>query len=239
VLADRLTRAGVGIKGQLVRLPRDEVNLDEAKRVAETRTPIAEVFHRSNKRSLNLAADCLLLRAGDGTWAGSAEAMHATLVERFGLDGEKLTVRDGSGLSRQNRVSARNLAILLEELAYRPDGRDVLLSLPRSGVDGSLRKRLKGPARGRVAAKTGTIAGAASLSGYVLDGENRVAMAFSILVNRPRTGIWRARAMADGLCRIMVEHLDDQARAARIADTAEAVKPEESVEASTSADSRY
>jgi len=170
VLADRLARAGVRIAGRIRTDPRARPPADGAEPVARVRTPLAVVLRRANKRSLNLAAECMFLRAGDGAWAGSAEVVTKTLMATFGLADEGLTVRDGSGLSRRNRVTPASLAKLLAALAGRKDAGAVVASLPISGIDGTLRNRLDDEVcRGRVRAKTGSLAGVSALAGYVCD----------------------------------------------------------------------
>ena len=86
----------------------------------------------------------------------------------------------------------------------------ILESLPFSGIDGGLRKRMKSPPyRGRAAAKTGYVDGVSCLSGYVLDGESRPAIAFSVLVNNVPLGkARRAKRLQDELCKLMVDSID-------------------------------
>jgi len=150
-----------------------------AQRLAQTKSPLRTVLIRANKRSLNLAAECLLLRCGDGTWAGSAAAR------------------------------------VLAEMTRRPGWEVFLASLPVAGTDGTLKRRmLDPPVRGRVAAKTGYIAQASCLSGYVLDGRGRPAIAFSILT-RPKPGkAWLAKQLQDTVCLELVRWLDESAVAA-------------------------
>ncbi|RKY23747.1 MAG: hypothetical protein DRP83_08735, partial [Planctomycetota bacterium] len=121
VLADRLARAGAAVKGGLRKLDAGRVDLAEATVLCDTRTGIFEVIRRANKRSLNLAAECLLLRAGDGTWPGSGDLMHKTLVEKFGLASGELVISDGGGLSRANKGSPRNVTKLLQAMTTGPD----------------------------------------------------------------------------------------------------------------------
>lgn len=206
VLADRLQQGGVRIAGRLRVLPAGQVSLDSARLLAKMETPLAAVMSRSNKRSLNLAAECMMLRAGDGTWTGSARQMRETLIERFALDAQTLAVHDGSGLSRENRVSSQGLVKLLEALLRLEGGEMFLDSLPRSGVDGSLHRRLReAPYRGRVAAKTGNITGVSTLSGYILDAggdEKKPVLAFSILANDLRgRAAGLAKPFQDQICR--------------------------------------
>ncbi|MBN1943330.1 MAG: D-alanyl-D-alanine carboxypeptidase/D-alanyl-D-alanine-endopeptidase [Phycisphaerae bacterium] len=209
VLAGRLAQAGVRVGGQLRILPADRVNLAGARLLAKSESTLRDVLHRANKRSLNLAAECMLLRAGDGAWAGSARQMHDVLVERFGLDARTLAIHDGSGLAEDNRVTSGDLAKLLAALSNGPWAEMFLASLPRSGVDGSLKRRLREePYRGRIAAKTGTLAGVRTLSGYVLDAgdDKKPVIAFSILANDLSSraqGL--AKSLQDQLCRELVD----------------------------------
>lgn len=217
VFAGRCLKAGISLRGRVRKADPAKLDLSRATPLArpatllaQTRTSLAKVMMRANKRSLNLAAECLFLRAGDGTWAGSAAKMRRTLVERFDLDGSQLVVRDGGGLSKLNRVSPRVVCRILGKLAVGPGAGQWLASLPRSGTDGSLARRLgRRPYAGRILAKTGHVTGASCLSGYVLDDDWRVALAFSVLVGRVKSGqSWRANDLQDAICRRLVKYLD-------------------------------
>ena len=205
VLADRIEKAGVKFAGRVRKT--DGVELKGAVELCRTRTPLATVLERANKRSLNMAAECLLLRAGDGTWDGSIRAMTKVLTGTFNLSPDGLVVRDGSGLSSGNRASAGNVARLLAALAKRKDFAAIRLSLPVSGRDGTLRRRLADKlCRGRVRAKTGTLSGATGLSGYVEDADGRAVAAFSILVNGGRNA--PAKSLQNRICRMLVKFVD-------------------------------
>ncbi len=83
-----------------------------------------------------------------------------------------------------------------------------LASLPRNGEDGSLRHRLRQEAyRSRIAAKTGTIAGVSTLSGYVLDAEGKPILAFAILGNDLRN-LGQARQLQDQICLELLQAVD-------------------------------
>jgi len=209
VFAARLRRAGVALAGG-VRVIEDLPGGPAGRTaLARTRTPLPTALARANKRSLNMAAECLFLRAGDGAWSGSARIMSQTLAEHFGLKAAGLVVRDGGGLSRKNRVTAGGLTKVLVALAKRKDAAVFLASLPVAGVDGTLRRRMtKGPCRGRIRAKTGYIAGVSCLSGYALDPAGKPAMAFAILVNNLRGGSHPAKKLQDDLCRLLVDSLN-------------------------------
>jgi D-alanyl-D-alanine carboxypeptidase/D-alanyl-D-alanine-endopeptidase (penicillin-binding protein 4) len=151
--------------------------------------PLSEVVRRLNKSSNNFMAEQLLKALGaatagpPGSWASGLSAVEGFLAS-FGLPRGSYVMKNGSGLNDANRFSARQTARLLAELWRRfPVSAEFLASLPLSGKDGTIRWRLEGPeTAGRVRAKTGTLDGVNSLSGYLetVDGER---LAFAILVN--------------------------------------------------------
>ena len=212
VFADRLERVGVNLQGRVRTVTLDACRRPGAQLLSRTTAPLTTVLARANKRSLNLAAECVLLRSGDGTWAGSAAAMEKVLIESFGLSPGAVIVRDGSGLSAKNRVSPAAMTRVLSEMVRRPDSAVLLASLPIAGTDGTLQRRMaQPPVRGRVAAKTGYIAGASCLSGYALDTRGRPAIAFSILT-RPKPGkAWQAKRLQDAICLELVRWVDENA----------------------------
>jgi D-alanyl-D-alanine carboxypeptidase/D-alanyl-D-alanine-endopeptidase (penicillin-binding protein 4) len=209
VLADRLARKNVTITRKL-HVINGMWEPPTGPPLIETRTPIGLVVARANKRSLNLAAECLLLRAGGGSWPTATATMTQSLCEAFGLDETGLSVHDGSGLSRDNRLTAANMTTLLRGVMSRPWCKAYIESLSRNGVDGTLRRRLKkAPYLGRIVAKTGYIAGSVCLSGYVLDRQRRPAVIFSILINQARS-VGSAKTLQDRICATLVDALDNQ-----------------------------
>jgi len=213
VLAGRLVKAGIDFHGQVRKVKLADLDMAGARLLARTATPLSDVLRRCNKRSLNMAAECMFLRAGDGTWAGSAARMRETLIKEFGLPPDEIAVCDGSGLSKGNRISPRAYCMVLSQMVLRDGAEQFLKSLPRSGTDGSLDDRLADkPYAGRVLAKTGYVSGANCLSGYVLEQDYRVALAFSVLVRSVEPGkSWAANALQDTICRDLVGYLDDEA----------------------------
>jgi D-alanyl-D-alanine carboxypeptidase/D-alanyl-D-alanine-endopeptidase (penicillin-binding protein 4) len=118
---------------------------------------------------------------------------------------------DGSGFSRNDRVSPRAMVTLLQAVLKRPDSKVLLDALPISGVDGTLSKRLKdAPYRGRILGKTGYIKGVSCLSGYVLDAQGKPAIAYSVLLNGCE--ISRARQTEEMVCRALVDMLDGKTK---------------------------
>jgi serine-type D-Ala-D-Ala carboxypeptidase/endopeptidase (penicillin-binding protein 4) len=141
-----------------------------------------------NRVSDNLSAECLLktIAVSRNGRPGSAAA-GAGIVKQYlasnAVDTTKVVIADGSGVSRYNLVSPRTLVRILAAMDARKDLRDLWrASLPLAGAYGTISGRMKGtPAAGNLAAKTGTLEGVSSLSGYVTtaDGE---PLAFSIMM---------------------------------------------------------
>lgn len=207
VLADRLVRAGVAFSGKVKKAKPSSLDLASAQAICQTQTPLATVIKRANKRSLNMVAEAMFLRLGDGTWDGSARVMTDTLASTYGLAPETLSICDGSGLARKNGVAPAAITKILAGVLARKDAIVFVDSLPICGVDGTMEHRLEqAPYCKRVLAKTGYIAGVSSLSGYVLDHSGRPVYAFSTLVNKVN-GPAEAKHLEDQICALLVDSL--------------------------------
>jgi len=103
----------------------------------------------------------------------------------LGLDSSKVVVKDASGLSRQNKVTADLVGRLLAKFNSDPALKTIIDGLPVGGKTGTLRKRYKTngvKAAGLVKAKTGTLTGTVGLAGYVQSGDREYA--FVIIADR-------------------------------------------------------
>ncbi|VVN22645.1 D-alanyl-D-alanine carboxypeptidase DacC [Pseudomonas fluorescens] len=144
------------------------------------------------KLSNNNMSEALLKAMGRKTVnAGTAQAGAAAVaafMRRQGLDPATLVQVDGSGLSRRNLVSSQNLTDLLLATARQPWFDAWYSALPIAGnadrmTGGSLRYRLRGTAaENNLHAKTGSMAGVSSLSGYITDAQGR-RLVFSMISN--------------------------------------------------------
>ena len=184
--------------------------------VARFESPMSLAVVRTNKESDNSVADHLFKAAGasatgTGSFAGGQAAMTRFLGQRLGLSTEGLVARDGSGLARGNRTTARMLAGCLREMAVAegPARSIFLRSFPISGADGSLRERLsEDPYDGAIRAKTGYIRGVFALSGYAQTSSGRW-VAFATLFNWKGPGAMPSNASMkrhlDDVCRILVD----------------------------------
>jgi len=185
-----LATRGVTVDGRIERAAAGAAA--KADVIATRATLVSDVIKRVNKSSQNFMAEALDKLCGEAlkhepggdasgtSWQAGERAARAFL-QRMGVDAGPLRMTDGSGLSRENRVTARLISDLLAAMSRHPHGSVYRESLPIAGVDGTLRKRLA-EVKGRVQAKTGTIGGVRSLSGYAQTADGRT-VAFSILCN--------------------------------------------------------
>ena len=187
VLADRMARAGIELTGRIVR----DSGRPTGRTLAELRSPIAELLQPINADSINGVADQLFFflgaqQVGDGSRAGAARAVEKLLL-RLGVSSEGWKQFDGSGLSRADRITARQLAMILVSVLQRdPDTASLYRdSLALAGRRGTLSKRMRGTAaEGRAWGKTGWIRGVSALSGLATSRQGRDVV-FSILVEYP------------------------------------------------------
>jgi D-alanyl-D-alanine carboxypeptidase/D-alanyl-D-alanine-endopeptidase (penicillin-binding protein 4) len=153
--------------------------------------PLSEVLPMINKKSNNVMAQQLFLSIGAKQIAGAGDTTEKsyqaiqTWFKSRGLFFEELQMENGSGLSRHGRVSAKHIAQLLLD-AYQHPQREVFIdSLPIMGVDGTLRKRMRGThVAGHAHLKTGTLNNAKALAGYVTT-DNGETYVVAILHNDP------------------------------------------------------
>jgi D-alanyl-D-alanine carboxypeptidase/D-alanyl-D-alanine-endopeptidase (penicillin-binding protein 4) len=141
--------------------------------------PVSEVIRDINKWSNNVMARQLYLTLGLGEGASPATTASADLavrgwLQQAGLDIPELVLENGSGLSREERISARNLARVLERGWDSPLMPEYLASLPIPAVDGTLRRRLKGSdVAGKAHLKSGYLEGVRAVAGYLQDYRGR------------------------------------------------------------------
>lgn len=129
--------------------------------------------------------------------AGVAQTFANVLTE-FNIDCSTLVVQDASGLSRDNRVTAKQVGQLLVKIHHDPRFAPIINGLPIGGETGTLKDRFittAPSAIGLVRAKTGTLNGTANLAGYVESGSHEYV--FVIIADRlRRTSVAEGRARA-------------------------------------------
>ncbi len=174
--------------------------------------PLSELTRTMNKLSNNYMAESFLKTLGaetagapGSTSSGSASVL--SYLETIGVDTRPLVLRDGSGLSHENRLTASSLAAVLVAM-YRDFEvyPEFMSSLAIGGVDGTLDRRMVGgSAQRRIRGKTGHLNGVSSLAGYAYTRQGRI-LAFAILANANGAGdVWNVRRGIDRLCSAMVD----------------------------------
>ncbi|TDC89642.1 D-alanyl-D-alanine carboxypeptidase/D-alanyl-D-alanine-endopeptidase [Saccharopolyspora aridisoli] len=154
--------------------------------------PLRELLVPLLKLSNNGHAEVLVKamgreQAGEGSWAAGTGVL-AEKLRGLGVDADSLRLVDGSGLSRMDGVTPDQLALLLDNASQRPWAQTFYDALPVAGapdrlVGGTLRNRMAGTAAAdNVHAKTGSLTGVTSLSGYVTAADGR-RLVFSVVFN--------------------------------------------------------
>jgi serine-type D-Ala-D-Ala carboxypeptidase/endopeptidase (penicillin-binding protein 4) len=168
---------------------------------SHTSPPFEQDIVVTNKVSQNLHAEIYLrllgrLEAGDGSIAQGLRVVRQFLVGA-GVDPGDFLFYDGSGLSSHDLVTPRAITRLLTYAGRQSWGAEYRASLPIGGTDGSLAGRFPEPAlKGKVFAKTGTLAEVNALSGYLIAASGRTVI-FSILCNDRVPGGDAARVAVD------------------------------------------
>jgi len=182
-----LERGGIRFEGEVKQIR----HIAPAPRLFTMRSSLRSTLVPINSDSVNAVADQVFLAAGraikgEGSRTAGGLAT-AQALEQLGVPSAGLVQVDGSGLSRANRVSARQMAALLAAVLSpsNPIRQAFKDSLAIAGVSGTLQSRMRGgPAENRVFAKTGWISGTSSLSGLA-EAEDGAEWVFSILVEYP------------------------------------------------------
>ena len=154
---------------------------DEASVVlhSEDSAPMHALLSLANTESHNFTAEVLMREAADAWDVNRAALATTRWMQAQGLPMTGLRVRDGSGLSRGNRLTSRSLSVLLWRMAQHPLGAYYQASMAIAGQRGTLRNYFRGTSlQGRFWGKTGTLTGVRSISGILetADGPRYVSM---------------------------------------------------------------
>lgn len=163
---------------------------------------LVEIIRDINKYSNNTMAQQLFLSLGarfrtdaDGDDARAAQRVVRQWMAKKGIIASHLVMENGSGLSRAERVSAREMATMLQAAWKSPYAAEFISSLPLTGMDGTMRKRLKRTAMaGEAHIKTGTLNTVRAIAGFSRDS-NGTTWAVAAILNDPRP--WGASAVLD------------------------------------------
>lgn len=170
---------------------------------------LADTIRHINKQSNNVMARTLLLtlgaeKAGGGATPRVGATAAQAILQTQGVDTRGWVIDNGAGLSREGRLTAQGLATMLDVAWHSPLMPEFVSSLAISGVDGTVRRRLRDDqVRGMAHLKTGTLRNARALAGYVLGVSGKRYIVVS-LVNEERSSA--IRPFDDALITWLAEH---------------------------------
>ncbi|NCA85373.1 MAG: D-alanyl-D-alanine carboxypeptidase/D-alanyl-D-alanine-endopeptidase [Clostridia bacterium] len=149
--------------------------------------PLVEIIGELNQQSINLYAETLLLHlaldAGKTPVIVNGCEVLANFWKEKGMNTTGLFLADGSGLSRANGITARQLAFVLQEMLSSNQSEEFLASLPVAGQSGTLSNFGRGkPIEGKWRAKTGTMSRVTGYAGVLKDsaGHDKIVV---VMVN--------------------------------------------------------
>jgi serine-type D-Ala-D-Ala carboxypeptidase/endopeptidase (penicillin-binding protein 4) len=184
LFAQSLMDSGVQLKGDIL----SGTAKEETKLAVRESMPLSKLLVPFMKLSNNVHAEILVKELGkaakgEGSWDKGLEVIKEQL-EEFGINHDTFVIRDGSGISNINLITANEVSRLLFLVQDKPWFKSFLDSLPVAGKEermegGTLRNRM---AHLDVRAKTGTLLTVTSLSGYTKTNSGK-ELIFSILIN--------------------------------------------------------
>lgn len=211
VLREVLEKSGIVIRGKIVRLDEADKNIDQNNLVPifnHTSVPLRLIIREMNKNSNNFYAEQILktigLEENDLGTVDNGVKTSKILFNDMGINSESMVLADGSGLSRLNLVTPRQIINLLTYMYKHEDFIKYYESLPIAGIDGTMADRMKRTvAQNNVHAKPGYNEFVSSLSGYLktISGEPLV---FSMIVNNYLTPPALANYIHDNVCQRLI-----------------------------------
>ncbi|MCM1077696.1 MAG: D-alanyl-D-alanine carboxypeptidase/D-alanyl-D-alanine-endopeptidase [Bacteroides sp.] len=178
-LVSKLKSDGVTVEGKAVS------PADDRREIYVHESPtFAEIMQSLMFRSDNLMAEGMLRALTPGGTRNDAITEEKAVWSMAGISAHGVDIKDGSGLSRDNRLTARFLADVYTYMANDYFSNDYLPLFPKAGYDGTMKNfLLASPLAGRVAMKTGSMKGVQSYGGYLFDDEGRPTHVIVFMVN--------------------------------------------------------
>ncbi len=194
-----LGELGIAIQGK----DRLALTPDKARLLLRSTSPdLVTMVRDINKWSSNVMARQLLLSIGAEKRAGEEQDDRATGVREIlawmhakGIDTTGLVLENGSGLTRDGRMSAEQGVALLQHAWDSPFAADLMSSMPIIAMDGTMRKRLQNTGlegRGRI--KTGYLEHVRSIAGFTRDSNNTTWAVVAMVNNDPA---WNGQSVLD------------------------------------------
>lgn len=154
-----------------IQLDKEVISPKGSKLLYRHRSPrYVDILRSLMVRSDNLMAEGMLRALAPGLPRSEALLTEREVWDDFEIRASNIVVEDGSGLSRNNRISPKFLRDILKTMSRSRVGRSFIRLFPRVGVEGTVRNLLKDtPLKGRLVMKSGSMKGVQSYAGYLLD----------------------------------------------------------------------
>lgn len=177
-IKDGLTKAGVIIDGAEI------IGDDPIEIYSHTSPTVMEILRSLMVRSDNMMAEGMLRTLAPGHSRHDAIDVERRLWDEIGLPVSDLVIEDGSGLSRNDRLSPQFLTELYRHMLTTSVAGTYVSLFPRAGHDGTMRNFLKSTRlEGKIAMKTGSMRGVQCFGGYMLDDNGKPSHSIVVLVN--------------------------------------------------------
>jgi D-alanyl-D-alanine carboxypeptidase/D-alanyl-D-alanine-endopeptidase (penicillin-binding protein 4) len=211
LLYENLAESDIDVKGELVEKTLDDTN--DFVPLIDFRTPLSDCLARCNKNSLGLAAEAMFKTIAamsnpdkkNGSWKKGQELISQFLLG-LGLDKSQFYIDDGSGLSRQNELTAYAITTVLSDIYNSRNWQLYKDTLAVGGVDGTIEKYFKEEKyKGKILGKTGSITSVKSFSGLCVTGQGDYI--FSILANNVNG---KTRTVINDIAQAIIDEAENQ-----------------------------
>ncbi|CAM2849118.1 serine-type D-Ala-D-Ala carboxypeptidase [Vibrio rarus] len=183
-VADILKRQGTKVQGKIMLGQTDQ----QAVLLAQHHSaPLNQLLEFMLHKSDNLYADNITKQLGadlygkKGSFKSGTSAITEILLKQTGIDLSNGILEDGSGLSRNNRISPHTMMDVLQYIKDHDKQLHLISLLATSGVDGTLKHRPSmriSPIKGQIKAKSGSLFGSHNMVGYVYDKQGNIQYTF-------------------------------------------------------------
>lgn len=208
LITEIFRKFGVKIHGHVIR-SKAQPNLTTV--VDHQSPPVKNLVNQMLKKSDNVIAGALFKKIGQtytndiGSWHNGALAVKNILATQLGLNITGLNIVDGSGLSRLNKITPKQMMGILEfnfhNLALK---KTMVPSLPIAGRDGTLKNRMHNISY-QVKAKTGSMTGVISLAGYAWN-KHKEPLAFVIIINSKTQSARASKSLIDKIATAVTQY---------------------------------
>lgn len=179
-LCQRLDNAGIKYGTAPVKASANETSV-----YTHFSPPLLEVLQSLMFRSDNMMAEGTLRALAPGKSREDAVSRELRMWEHRDIDTELIALEDGSGLSRNDRVTPYFMADILVWMASQYSATDYVSLFPKAGKDGTLKSFLRDSSlEGKVALKTGSMKGVQCYAGYVLGADGLPTHVVIIMINK-------------------------------------------------------